>query len=177
MLFRSRYKQLARIGDLEEAITCHRQAIALRPHGHPNLSDSLNNLANAVSIRFQQLGRIEDLKETITCHRQAITLRPHGHPNRSYSLNNLAISLPCPIALSSWGKWLVSIWRRRSHVSVKRLLSNLTDIPIVRYVSITSPMPCPLALNNQGATMICSMQSSMFLKPRIYCQLGIHANQ
>jgi hypothetical protein len=76
--------------DLEEAITCHRQALALRPHGHPNRSDSLNNLANAVSTRFQQLGGMEDLEEAITCHRQALALRPHGHPDRSSSLNNLA---------------------------------------------------------------------------------------
>jgi hypothetical protein len=50
------------------------------------------------------------------------------------------------------------------------------DILIVHLLSIT-PMPCPLALSNQGATMICWMQSSIFLKPRIYYQLGIHANQ
>ena len=115
--------------DLEEAITCHRQALALLPHGHHNRSMALNNLANAVSTRFQQFGRIEDLEEAITCHRQALTLRPHGHPGRSFSLNNLA------------------------------------------------KMPCPLALSNQGTTMICWMQSSISLKPRIYYQLGIHTNQ
>jgi tetratricopeptide (TPR) repeat protein len=62
--------------DLEEAITCHREALALRPHGHPDRSSSLNNLANAVSTRFEQLGRMEDLEEAITCHREALASLP-----------------------------------------------------------------------------------------------------
>jgi tetratricopeptide (TPR) repeat protein len=88
--------------DLEEAITCHRQALALQPHGHPNRSGSLNNLANAVSTRFQQLGGMEDLEEAITCHRQALALLPHGHPNRSDSL--ITSPLLCPLALSGQEK-------------------------------------------------------------------------
>ena len=51
----TRFKQLGRIEDLEEAITCHRQALALRPHGHPNRSYFLNSLATAVCTRFEQL--------------------------------------------------------------------------------------------------------------------------
>ena len=39
--------------DMEELITYDRQALALFPHGHPNRSVSLNNLANAVSARFK----------------------------------------------------------------------------------------------------------------------------
>jgi hypothetical protein len=39
--------------DLEEAITCHRQALALLSQGHPNHSDSLNNLGDTVIARFQ----------------------------------------------------------------------------------------------------------------------------
>jgi tetratricopeptide (TPR) repeat protein len=78
------------MNDLEEAITCYRQALALLPHGHLNNSCSLNNLASAVSTRFKQLGRMEDLEEAITCHNQALALLPHEHPNRSSSLNDLA---------------------------------------------------------------------------------------
>ena len=47
--------------DLEEAITSHRQALALRPHGHPDRSFSLTNYASAMCTRFQQLGRMDDL--------------------------------------------------------------------------------------------------------------------
>ena len=79
--------------DLEEAITCHRQELALQPHGHSDRSSSLNNLAGALSTRFRQLGRMEDLEEAITCYRQALALRPHGHPNRSLSLNNLGLAV------------------------------------------------------------------------------------
>ena len=76
--------------DLEEAITCHRQALALRPHGHPDLSSSLTNLVNAVFPRFEQLGKMEDLEAAIICHGQALALRPHGHPDRSFCLIDLA---------------------------------------------------------------------------------------
>jgi len=79
--------------DLEDAITSHRQALTLRPPGHPDRSISLNNLASALSTRFQQTGRMEDLEDAITYLRQALTLRPPGHPDRSSSLNNLASAL------------------------------------------------------------------------------------
>ena len=75
----TRFRQLGRMEDLEEAITCHRQALVLLPYRHHSRSMSLNNLANVVSTRFEQLGRMEDLEEAITCHRQALALLPHGH--------------------------------------------------------------------------------------------------
>ena len=58
-------------------------------------------------------------------------------------------------------------FQQLGHVTVERLLSDLTDIPIVQILSPTLPFPCPLALRNQGA-MICLMQSNIFLKPGIY---------
>jgi hypothetical protein len=51
--------------DREDAITDHRQALVLRPPGHPHRSDPLSNLANALSTRFDQLGKMEDLEEAI----------------------------------------------------------------------------------------------------------------
>ena len=88
----TRFEQLGRMEDIEEAITCHRQVHTVRHDGHPNRSSSLDNLANAVSTRGKQLGKMEDLEEAITCLRQALVLRLHGHPDRSFSLNNLAIA-------------------------------------------------------------------------------------
>jgi hypothetical protein len=55
--------------DLEETISCHREALTLRPPGHQSRSTSLNNLANAVLIRYNRLGRMEDLEETILVNR------------------------------------------------------------------------------------------------------------
>ena len=77
------------MGDLEEAITCQRQVLALLPHGHPIRSLYLSNLSNALSTRFQQLGRMEDLEEAITCQRQVHALQSHDYPKRPPPLNNL----------------------------------------------------------------------------------------
>ena len=87
------FKQLGRMKDLEEAITCHHQALSLQPQGHPNCSYSLSNLVTDMSTHFKQLGRKDDLEEAITCHCQALALWPQGHPNYSSSLNNLATAM------------------------------------------------------------------------------------
>ena len=89
----TRFEQSGRTEDLEGAIAYHRQALTLRPPGHPDRSYSLNNLALVLSIRFEQSGMVEDLEDAISFHRHALTLRPPGHPNRSNSLNNLAVVL------------------------------------------------------------------------------------
>ena len=39
--------------DLEEVITFHREALTFRPPGHPDRSQSLNNLAIAVLTRYK----------------------------------------------------------------------------------------------------------------------------
>jgi hypothetical protein len=41
----TRFEQLGRMDDLEDAITSYRKALTLRPPGHPARSSSLNNLA------------------------------------------------------------------------------------------------------------------------------------
>ncbi|KAJ3512641.1 hypothetical protein NMY22_g15273 [Coprinellus aureogranulatus] len=75
--------------DLSEAIVLYRRALFLRPPGHPDRSQSLNNLASSLS----ETGSPEDLQESISLYRQALELRPPGHPDRSLSLHNLATSL------------------------------------------------------------------------------------
>ena len=57
--------------DLDEAIRDVATSLHLRPAPHPNRSDSLNNLANALSIRFKQKGQFSDLEECIELHREA----------------------------------------------------------------------------------------------------------
>ena len=52
----TRFKQLGGMEDLEEAITCYRQALSLFPQGNPDRSYSLSDLAGALLTRFEQLG-------------------------------------------------------------------------------------------------------------------------
>ena len=63
----ARYYQLGARGDLEEAIqvVLNREALRLRPQGHPDRSLSLNNLADRLSSRYEQLGAMEDLAEAL----------------------------------------------------------------------------------------------------------------
>ena len=76
-----------------EGIVLVREALVLRPPGHPLRSSSLNSLANGLSTRYEQFGATEDLDEAIALDREAFHLRPQGHPARSGSLNNLALHL------------------------------------------------------------------------------------
>src|SRR5260370_37459654 len=89
--------------DLEEAIRCHHEALALRPHGHPDRSSSLINLASAVSIRFDQSGRMQDLKEALKYICQAETILPTEHPDHAPAASDHACMLLklCDIVPSS----------------------------------------------------------------------------
>ena len=77
----------------EEVITYHREALSLRPPGHPNRSASLSYLAGAIFARYLQFGNLKNLEEGITYYREALSLRPPGHPDRSTSLKNLACAV------------------------------------------------------------------------------------
>jgi len=79
--------------DQDEAIDLHRAALVLRPHGHPDRSITLNNLALSLQDRFEERSVLADLDEAIDLHRAALALCPLGHPYQSMSLNNLALSL------------------------------------------------------------------------------------
>ncbi|KAI9455532.1 hypothetical protein HD554DRAFT_271221 [Boletus coccyginus] len=100
---RGSYNQLGAASDLERAIVLYREALDIRPQGHPARSSSLNSLAVGLSIRYQQLGTTEDLDEAIVLGREALALRPRGHRDRLVSLNNLAVDL------SSRNKYLKTI--------------------------------------------------------------------
>jgi CHAT domain-containing protein len=89
----TRFQQLGRTEDLEDAISSHCQALTLCSPGHPNRFHSLINLANALWTRFQQSGKMEDLENAITFYHEALTLCPPGHPTRCSSLTNLASAL------------------------------------------------------------------------------------
>jgi hypothetical protein len=78
---------------LDQAITLDREALALRPVGHPDWSSSLSSLANRLSTRFDQQGNDEDLDQAIAFHGEVLALHPVGHTDRFSSLSNLAVHL------------------------------------------------------------------------------------
>lgn len=78
---------------MNNAISLHREALALRPTLHPDRSMSLNNLANLLEVRFEQTGKMADMNEAIFLHREALALVTSPHPHRSGSLCNLASAL------------------------------------------------------------------------------------
>ena len=89
----TRYDQLGALGDLEEAIPLQRDALELRPPGHPNRPSSLINLARCLSTRYDQLSAMGDLEEAIILQREALELCPTGHRHHSPSLSNVALYL------------------------------------------------------------------------------------
>jgi CHAT domain-containing protein/tetratricopeptide (TPR) repeat protein len=79
--------------DLNKGIVLDREALDLRPQGHPDRSESLCSLVVHLSTRYKQLGAMQDIDEAIVLAREALDLRPQGHPLRSVSLNNFAMRL------------------------------------------------------------------------------------
>jgi hypothetical protein len=67
-----------------------REALRLRPEGHPDRAHSCGNLATLLRIRFNQTGDMALLDEALEREREALRLRPEGHPDRALSCGNLA---------------------------------------------------------------------------------------
>ncbi|KAG8997433.1 hypothetical protein FRB94_007659 [Tulasnella sp. JGI-2019a] len=61
----SRFQQIGHRSDLDESITYHREALNLRPEGHPCRSVSLSYLAVGLHTRFQQTEDKGDIDECI----------------------------------------------------------------------------------------------------------------
>ena len=72
------------ISDLEESIQFHKEALELRPAPHSHRSDSLSNLALALSTKFGQRGDLNDLEVSITYLDEALQLLPSYHPHQTY---------------------------------------------------------------------------------------------
>ena len=69
--------------DIDKAIVLDREALSLRPQGHPDRPVSLNNLGAHLFIRYDQLGAMQDLDGDIVLPQEALTLFPQGRPDRS----------------------------------------------------------------------------------------------
>ena len=76
--------------DLEEAIICHHQILALRPHDYPDRSDSLLNLAEALFTRFGQSRNNDDLLDAVKYYYEPKNILPTGHPLQSAAGSYLA---------------------------------------------------------------------------------------
>jgi tetratricopeptide (TPR) repeat protein len=79
---------------LKKAISAYRQALRLRPRGHPRRALSLANLGVAVQAFYEtQNMDVTGLHRSIQLHREALDLRPPGHPSRPASLGHLSNAL------------------------------------------------------------------------------------
>ncbi|KAL4078420.1 hypothetical protein V8B97DRAFT_1915003 [Scleroderma yunnanense] len=82
---KDRYLKLGVDADLDESISLHRSALALRPPDHPRRPDSLRDLAFYLWKRYTKQATMVHLEEA----RSALDLRPAGHLGRATSLNQL----------------------------------------------------------------------------------------
>jgi hypothetical protein len=93
------FQQSGRMEDLEEAITCHREALTLRPHGHPDRSSSLSNLGVAIHSlsavgKDGGFGGGDYMSPRSTCS-------PPSRPSQIALLLLATSVIPCSLALSS----------------------------------------------------------------------------
>jgi hypothetical protein len=75
---------------LAEAINLSREAVHLRPPGHPYRFLSLKTLADALEASGDHGGPDESLLEVISLYREALQGTPHGHWRRVEALESLA---------------------------------------------------------------------------------------
>jgi hypothetical protein len=78
---------------LNQIIEFGREALRLRPEGHPDRHLSCGNLAGSLRTQYDCTGDEYLLTEAIDLDREALRLCPEGHPDRHLSCGNLAISL------------------------------------------------------------------------------------
>ena len=62
----------AQIQDLDEAIVVGREAISLHPQGHPDRSESLENLARYLRSWFTRSGQQKDKDELLSLYAQLV---------------------------------------------------------------------------------------------------------
>jgi hypothetical protein len=78
---------------LAESVDLNREALTLRPPGHPSRAGTLNNLAAALKRTFEICGDFILLEEAVRMQREVLRLRPLGHPRRDIALSNLSATL------------------------------------------------------------------------------------
>ncbi|KAG1876044.1 hypothetical protein C8R48DRAFT_690558 [Suillus tomentosus] len=80
------------MSDLDEFMELHRDAVLLRPPGHPDRSSSLNDLAISLRDRFHQQSVQSDLHEAFSFYSQLSRL---SHAASGIDLRVAKLFLPC----------------------------------------------------------------------------------
>lgn len=96
-----RYRTWGRVTDLNHAMQCWRQAVALTPPDSPDLPGCLSNLGTGLCDRYTRLGDLADLNEAIGLYQRAVALTPANAPDLPGCLNNLGTAR----RLYRWPNW------------------------------------------------------------------------
>lgn len=64
------------LGQLDECVDCHRDAVLALPIDHPDLPGQLINLGNCLRVRYERLGADRDLTEALAATRDALAAGP-----------------------------------------------------------------------------------------------------
>ncbi|KAF6753815.1 CHAT domain-containing protein [Ephemerocybe angulata] len=89
------FQHTGNLSDLTEGMEMLQQAVALTPHGHPNLPARLNTFGITLQWRFERIGEPSDLADAISAYQKAVDLTPENHPDLPSRLSNLGNSLTC----------------------------------------------------------------------------------
>ncbi|KAG1827899.1 CHAT domain-containing protein [Suillus variegatus] len=87
------FNECSDIGDMTRAISLYREALTLRPPGHPHRDTTLHNLALALKNRYDKSRVSEDLDEAIDQYRESLWLKRLDNPERHLTLTNLSSAL------------------------------------------------------------------------------------
>ncbi|KAJ7436422.1 CHAT domain-containing protein, partial [Mycena latifolia] len=86
-LLTERYHNLGDPQDLEKALQKSREVLGLTPQGHPGRPDSLEIVAQTLSIRYDRFGDFEDLEDALKMEQQAMDQSPEGDEKVKRLLN------------------------------------------------------------------------------------------
>jgi tetratricopeptide (TPR) repeat protein len=89
-----RFKAVGRPEDLDQAVALHRDALAMRPPGHPQRDQSLNNLAISLGLSARARGsRTGEIDEVIRLQKETLEFLPQGHEDTGQYPFNLAVKV------------------------------------------------------------------------------------
>lgn len=89
----SEYQRSGRIGALNSAVACFRDAVAATPSDHRDFGPRLSNLAISLEERFERTGNIADLDDAIEARKHAVDATPAGHQDLPRYLTLLGVAL------------------------------------------------------------------------------------
>jgi tetratricopeptide (TPR) repeat protein len=95
LLLRHRYTRTNDLAALTEAARMDKEALRLRPPGHPERSTSCIHYASTLRAQYQHTDASALLDEAIALNREAVAILPSDDPNRAVACTNLASSLTC----------------------------------------------------------------------------------